>query len=143
MMANKTNRRGAKRAALNHDRRGKRMNRKLIKLFGAIALVAIFTAQAFAKEITIQGRLQRTVEAGGWVIVSGNQKYLVLNAQRFQNEKWFAEGIEVEAVGEAKPDVVTTQMEGTPFEARTMRPFAPGGSGGNQNELRGLTKVAV
>ncbi len=119
------------------------MNRKLIKLLGAIALVTIFTAPAFAKEITIQGRLQRTVEAGGWVIASGNQKYLVLNAQRFQNEKWFAEGNGVEAVGEAKPDIVTTQMEGTPFEARTMRPFAQGGSGENQNELRGLTKVAV
>ena len=119
------------------------MSRKLVTLFGVIALLALFTTQAFAKEITIQGRLQRTVEAGGWVIASGNQKYLILNARRFQNEKWFAEGNEVEAVGEAKPDVVTTQMEGTPFEVRTMRPFAQGGSGGNQNELRGLTKVAV
>jgi uncharacterized protein YggE len=34
-------------------------------------------------------------------------------------------------------------MEGTPFEVRTMRPLAPGGSGGNQGELRGLTKVSV
>ena len=119
------------------------MSRKLITLFGTVAVVALFATQVFAKEITIQGRLQRTVEAGGWVISSGNQKYLVLNAQRFQNEKWFTEGNEVEAVGEAKPDVITTQMEGTPFEARTMRPFAQSGSGGNQNELRGLTKVLV
>jgi len=119
------------------------MSRKLITLFGTIAILALFATQAFAKEITIQGRLQRTVEAGGWVISSGNQKYLVLNAQRFQNEKWFAEGNEVEAVGEAKPDVITTQMEGTPFEARTMRPFAQSRSGGNQNELRGFTKVSV
>ena len=99
------------------------MSRKLITLFGTVAVVALFATSAFAKEITIQGRLQRTVEAGGWVISSGNQKYLVLNAQRFQNEKWFAAGNEVEAVGEAKPDVITTQMEGTPFEARTMRPI--------------------
>ena len=119
------------------------MSRKLITLFGTVAVVALFATSAFAKEITIQGRLQRTVEAGGWVISSGNQKYLVLNAQRFQNEKWFAAGNEVEAVGEAKPDVITTQMEGTPFEARTMRPLAQGNSGGNQNELRGLTKVLV
>ena len=119
------------------------MSRRLITLFGTLALLALFTTQASAKEITIQGRLQRTVEAGGWVISSGNQKYLVLNAQRFQNEKWFAAGNEVEAVGEARPEVITTYMEGTPFEVRTMRPFAQSGSGGNQNELRGLTKVLV
>ena len=119
------------------------MSRKLITLLGTMALVALFTTQAFAKEITIQGRLQRTVEAGGWVISSGNKKYLVLNAQRFQNEKWFAEGTEVEALGETKSDVMTTYMEGTPFEVRTMRPFAQSGPGGNQNELRGLTKVLV
>ena len=118
------------------------MTRKLITLIGTIALLALLTTPAFAKEMTIQGRLQRTVEPGGGVIASGNQKYLILNAQRFQNEKWFAEGNEVEAVGETKPDVMTTFMEGTPFEARTMRPLAPGGSGGNQNES-GLTKVLV
>ena len=99
------------------------MGRKLITLFGTIAILVLFATPAFAKEITIQGRLQRTVEAGGWVISSSTQKYLILNAQRFQNEKWFAAGNEVEAVGETKPDVVTTQMEGIPFEARTMRPI--------------------
>ena len=119
------------------------MSNKLITLFGTMALVALFATPGFAKEITIQGGLQRTVEAGGWVISKSTQKYLILNAQRFQNEKWFAEGNEVEAVGEAKPDVMTTQMEGTPFEARTMRAFAQSGSGGNQNELRGLTRVLV
>ena len=124
-------------------KRGARMSRKLITLFGIVALLALFTPPAFAKEVTVQGRLQRTVEPGGWVIAASGQKYLILNAQQFQNEKWFAEGIEVEAVGEAKPDVITTQMEGTPFEVRTMRPFAQSGSGGNQNELRGLTKVLV
>ncbi|MEP6569045.1 MAG: SIMPL domain-containing protein [Acidobacteriota bacterium] len=119
------------------------MKRKLITILGVIALGALFTTQAFAKEITIQGRLQRTVEAGGWVITAGDRQYLILNAQRFQNEKWFVESSEVEATGEIKSDVMTTQMQGTPFEARTMRPFAPGGSGGNQNESRGSTKVSV
>ena len=70
------------------------------------------------------------------MIVSDNQKYLILNAQRFQNEKWFAEANEVEAIGETKPDVMTTYMEGTPFEVRTMRPLAAGGSDGNQSELK-------
>jgi uncharacterized protein YggE len=93
--------------------------------------------------MTVSGRLQRTVEPGGWVINTGNQKYLILNAQRFENEKWFAEGNEVESVGDTKPGMATTYMEGTPFEVRTMRPLAQGGSGGNQSELRGLTKVSV
>jgi uncharacterized protein YggE len=122
---------------------GKRhMSKKLITILGAIILLALLTTQVFAKEITVNGRLQRTVEPGGWVIVAGNQKYLILNAARFQNEKWFAAGNEVEAVGETKPDVMTTFMEGTPFEARTMRPLGDGGSG-TQNESRGLTKVWV
>ena len=117
--------------------------RKLISMLGTVALLALLATQVFAKEMTVSGRLQRTVEAGGWVIVSGDQKYLILNAQRFQNEKWFAEGNEVEAVGETKSGVMTIYMEGTPFEVRTMRPLAQGGSGGNQNESRGLTKVLV
>ena len=112
-------------------------------ILGAVALLALLATQVFAKEMTVRGRLQKTVEAGGWVVVSGNQKYLILNAQRFQNEKWFAEGNEVEAVGETKSDVVTIYMEGTPFEVRTMRPLAESGSGESQNELRGLTKVLV
>jgi uncharacterized protein YggE len=119
------------------------MTRKLITISSTVALVVVLTTQTFAKELTVRGRLQRTVEAGGWVIASGNQKYLILNAQRFQNEQWFAETSEVEAVGETKSGVVTIYMEGTPFEVRTMRPFEESGPGANQNELRGLTKVLV
>ncbi len=96
------------------------MKRKLITVLGALALVALFTTQVFAKEITVQGRLQKTVEPGGWIIAAGNQKYLILNSRQFLNEKWFAEGNEIESSGETKPDVMTTFMEGTPFEVRTM-----------------------
>ena len=117
--------------------------RKLISIMGTVALLALLATQVFAKEMTVRGRLQKTVEAGGWVIASGDQKYLILNARRFQNEKWFAEGNEVDATGETKSGVMTIYMEGTPFEARTMRPLAEGGSGGNQNESRGITKVLV
>lgn len=120
-----------------------KVSRKLITILTAVALVALLAGQAFAKEITVRGRLQRTVEAGGWLIVSGTKKYLILNSQRFQNEKWFAEASEVEAVGETKSNVMTIYMEGTPFEVRTMRPFVEGGSGGSQNESRSLTKVSV
>lgn len=131
------------------NERGISMNRKIITtrslklILGAVALVALLATQGFAKEMTVRGRLQRTVEAGGWVIASDTQKYLILNAQRFQNEEWFAEANEVEAVGETKSGVMTIYMEGTPFEVRTMRPLAEGGSGVNQNESRGLTKVLV
>jgi uncharacterized protein YggE len=119
------------------------MKRKLITVLGALALVALFTTQVFAKEMTVQGRLQKTVEPGGWIIAAGNQKYLILNSRQFLNEKWFAEGNEIESSGETKPDIMTTFMEGTPFEVRTMRPLAQGGSGASQSGLIGLTKVSV
>jgi uncharacterized protein YggE len=114
---------------------------------GVFALVLLFTAQAFAVEITVRGKLAHTVEAGGWVIVTDSQKYLLLNARRFQNESWFREGATVEATGETRSDVVTTSMEGTPFEARTLRPFADGVSGsaaaGAFDAPRRLTRVLV
>jgi len=134
--------------------------------FGALALVALMACQVLehpmlaaviqssgatlsetrpGKEITVRGKLQKTVESGGWLIVANNQKYLILNAQRFQNEKWFTESAEVEAIGEAKPDVVTTYMEGTPFEVRTIRPLAEGRSGERVKggEAKSLTRVMV
>src|SRR4030095_12092032 len=119
------------------------MKRKLITSLGALAVVSLFTTQVFAKEMTVEGRLQKTLEPGGWVIAAGNQKYLILNSQRFLNEKWFAENNEGESSGETKPDVMTTYMEGTPFEVRTMRPLAQSVSGANQSVLIGLTKVSV
>ncbi len=119
------------------------MRRKMLTILGAFALATVFAGQAFAKEITVRGRLQRTVEAGGWVIVAGNQKYLLLNAQRYQNEKWFVEASEVEAVGETKTNVMTIYMEGTPFELRMLRPLAESGSAAIQSDSRALTKVLV
>ncbi len=119
------------------------MSRKLLTILAAFALVGLFTGHAFAKEITVRGRLQRTVEAGGWVIVSGSQKYLILNASRFQNERWFVEANEVEALGETKSDVMTIYMEGTPFEARSMRPLAESGTGAVQGGPKAPTRVLV
>lgn len=93
------------------------------------ALVVLCTAQAFAREITVRGRLAKTVEAGGWVIRTDAQKYLILNAQAFKNESWFREGTNVEANGETKTDAITIYMEGIPFEVRAMRPFDEGAQG--------------
>ena len=106
----------------------------------AIAMVMISTLTIYAKEITVRGRLQKTVEAGGWVIVSGNDKYLLLNAATYQKEKWFKEAASVEAVGETK-DVMTTYMEGTPFEARTLKPVEQQATGAS--DARKTTRVSV
>jgi uncharacterized protein len=95
-----------------------------------------------AKEITVRGKLQKTVESGGWLIVRGDTKYLILNPRNFQSNTWFKESTNVEAVGEVK-EVMTTFMEGTPFEVKTMHPVdqavaTPGGS-----DTRRVTRVMV
>lgn len=119
------------------------MKQRFISTLGVVALFAFFAISATAKEITVRGKLQTTAEAGGWLIVSGNQKYLVLNAQSFQREEWFKETTEVEAVGETKPDVLTTYQEGTPFDVRTMRPFVQSGSGETQSNAGKSTRVLI
>jgi uncharacterized protein len=80
-----------------------------------------FATTLAAEEITISGSLKKTVESGGWLIAAGDTKYLILNARNFQRESWFKESTQVEAVGETK-EVMTTFMEGTPFEAKSMKP---------------------
>jgi uncharacterized protein len=95
--------------------------KRLLLITGIFALVLGTANVLHAKEITVRGKLQKTVEAGGWLIVSGDTKYLVLNARNYQSNDWFKESANVEAIGETK-DVMTTYMEGTPFEARSMKP---------------------
>jgi uncharacterized protein YggE len=128
------------------------MMRKVFAISGAFVLITLLTtqqgsAEAGATQITVRGRLQKTVEAGGWLIVADGQKYLLLNALRFQKEIWFKEAAEVEASGDTKSDVMTTYMEGTPFEVRSMHPLAQGPAGGNQavsgGDTRRLTRVTV
>ena len=72
------------------------------------------------------------------MITTTNQKYLLLNAKHFQNEQWFAEGKEVESSGDTKPDMMTTYMEGTPFEAQTLRPLAADSSGRKPERVKRL-----
>lgn len=113
----------------------------------ALVLVALFTTQSFASEITVRGRLGRTVEAGGWLILTDTvDKYLILNPQRFQNETWFRESTEVEATGEVKRDAVTIYQEGIPFEVSSMRAVggsSGGGSTGGSATDRRMTRVLV
>src|SRR4026209_2241925 len=96
--------------------------KRLLIITGVMALVLGAATVLNAKEITVRGKLQKTVEAGGWLIVNSDAKYLILNAKNFQSNAWFKESTSVQAVGETK-DVMTTFMEGTPFEAKSMRPI--------------------
>lgn|GEM_PF-254986 len=101
-----------------------------------IAAAAQFASARQDSEITISGRLAQTTEAGGWLIVSGAGKYLILNAREFQSRTWFRAGASVEAVGEARQGTMTIYQEGVPFQVRTMRPLrGVGGSpaGGSQD----------
>lgn len=114
----------------------------------AVSLALVCAARVAAsqgveagKEITIEGRLARTVEAGGWLIVADYGKYLILNSRQFQSEPWFREGAAVEATGEARQGAVTVYQEGMPFEARTMRArgrAAPGGAQAGNNNRGGV-----
>ena len=119
------------------------MTKRFFRMMGALTMLAIGISPVFAKEITVRGSLQKTVEAGGWLIVSQDHKYLLLNAKRFQNESWFKESMQVEAVGETR-DVMTTYMEGTPFEASSLRPVEQNGQQTTSQAItRPLTKVTV
>jgi uncharacterized protein YggE len=96
---------------------------KAARVFAAVLLLALAAHAARAQgEITVEGRLTRTTEAGGWLISADAGKYLILNARRFQSEAWFREGTAVVATGSVSNDTMTTYMEGLPFQVRTLRP---------------------
>jgi uncharacterized protein len=116
---------------------------KRLKLMtGVIAVVLSAATILHAEEITVRGKLQKTVEAGGWLIVEREgKKYLILNSRDFTKHSWFKESTNVEAAGETK-DVVTTFMEGTPFEAKSIKPIDQAvATPGNDN--RRVTRVNV
>ena len=63
---------------------------KRLLLITTVMAVILGTATVLhAKEITVRGKLQKTVEAGGWLIVSGDTKYLILNPKNFESNDWF------------------------------------------------------
>jgi len=116
--------------------------KRLFLIPAMMALVLAAATASHAKEITVRGKLQKTAESGGWLIVNRDTKYLLLNAKDFQSHEWFKESTHVEAIGETK-EVMTTFMEGTPFEAKTLKPFEQQAvtTGGNEN--RRVTRVNV
>lgn len=116
--------------------------KRLLLMTGVMAVVLATATILHAKEITVRGKLQKTVEAGGWLIAAGDAKYLILNSRSFQHHAWFKESTNVEAVGETK-DVMTTYMEGTPFEAKSIRPIDQGVATPGRNDDRRVTRVMV
>ena len=73
---------------------------KRLSLITSVLAVVLCTATVLhAKEITVRGKLQKTVEAGGWLIVKDDTKYLILNPKNFDSNDWFKVGTNVEAVG--------------------------------------------
>ena len=113
------------------------MRKKTALFFGAALTIFIFAFHSAAQQQNIGGRLAPTVEAGGWLIVGENQKYLLLNAEKFTGESWFKSGAEVAATGEIKREAVTVYQEGIPFEARTLSPAQ------NAANAKRLTTVTV
>jgi uncharacterized protein YggE len=116
--------------------------RRTLLTAGVVALLLASATIMHAKEITVRGKLQKTVEAGGWLIAASDAKYLILNAKNFQSNGWFKESTNVEAVGETK-DVMTTFMEGTPFEAKSMQPVEQNVATPGRDENRRVTRVMV
>src|SRR5215217_4543005 len=116
--------------------------RRTLSVPAVVALVLAAATVLNAKEITVRGKLQKTVEAGGWLIAAGDAKYLILNAKNFQSNSWFKESANVEAVGETK-DVMTTFMEGTPFEAKSMQPVEQNVATPGRDDNRRVTRVMV
>jgi len=121
---------------------GNKTMKRLIVPISVVALILGATVVLQAKEITVRGKLQKTVESGGWLIVNSDTKYLILNPRGFQNNNWFKEGANVEAVGEVK-DVMTTFMEGTPFEVKSMQPADQATATPARDDNRRLTRVMV
>ena len=116
--------------------------KRLTLMTGVIAVVLSAATILHAKEITVRGKLQKTVEAGGWLVVERDAKYLILNFKDFAKHSWFKEGTNVEAAGETK-DVMTTFMEGTPFEAKSMKPLDDQAVATPGNDNRRITRVNV
>lgn len=108
------------------------MKKTFILSLLSFVFVIFSAAGVLAQEVSVSGRLMPSVEAGGWLIVDKNEKYLLLNASKFKNESWFKAGAEVTATGEIKRDVLTIYQEGKPFEAGNLRPVQNSNNGNSR-----------
>jgi len=83
--------------------------KRLLLITSVLAVILSTATVLHAKEITVRGKLQKTVEAGGWLIVKDDTKYLILNPKNFESNDWFKVGTNVEATGEVK-EVMTNDL---------------------------------
>jgi len=116
--------------------------KRLLLITSVLAVILSTTTVLHAKEITVRGKLQKTVESGGWLIVKDDTKYLILNPKNFESNDWFKVGTNVEAVGEVK-EVMTMFMEGTPFEVKTMKSVDKVEQAHSQTDNRRVTRVMI
>lgn len=72
--------------------------------------------------IVLTGTLEKTVEAGGWLLKTEEKSYLLLNIEEYRGEPWFQEGRKVRVRGREDPDVITFYQQGTPFKVASMAP---------------------
>lgn len=78
-----------------------------------------------APELTLAGKLKKTVEMGGWVVTddTSGKKYLLMDlTPALKSEPWFKEGTPVKVTGSVKEGVSTFFMEGTPFGVTKLEP---------------------
>ncbi len=68
-----------------------------------------------------RGTLAKTVEAGGWLLKTGGEEYLLLATSSYRQEPWFQEGAGVEVKGRKAAGVTTIYMQGVPFRVSAMR----------------------
>ncbi|NNE66663.1 MAG: hypothetical protein HKN33_08850 [Pyrinomonadaceae bacterium] len=103
------------------------------KTFLLFLVLAFFVPNAFGsninagheeKKITINGTLKQMVEKGGWLIVSGKKKFLIVNAGKYRSKSWFVVGAKVRASGSLR-NHPTFFMEGTPFKVDELAPRKP------------------
>lgn len=86
--------------------------------------------------ITFEGRLQRSVEAGGWVVVDdlSREKYLLLDIpQNRRQANWFRAGTLVTVTGVPDEDGASIYMEGQPIDVTDIRRAQRAGAGRNND----------
>jgi hypothetical protein len=102
----------------------------------ALVLSKLETAQT-TQEVSLTGKLQPTVEAGGWTITTSDkkQKYVLLGTQPSENQPWFKEGTEVMVKGSVRTDIPTIYQEGPVLVINSIQPSPTATTGTQAVEL--------
>lgn len=89
----------------------------------ALVISKLQTAQT-TQEVSVTGKLQPTVEAGGWILTTADkkQKYVLLGTQPVENQTWFKEGTEVMVKGAVRTDIPTIYQEGPVLVINSIQP---------------------